>query len=249
MNRKTVKSLLWLRSYINKHNKDHLIKIDFGKIVLNTADRSIGGWVLHFTLLLFTPLIWLIYILITSSDSTEIGALILWLAAGVYYTYYLSRGDNIVTIDLIEGYLVVENVHPLLRLVSKKRVVDFSQIARTTISEERAGVNIRWLEVSYYDQSNAKTILSSFENTFPMATIARRFKEVLDISLKEHRRRSANSDHNMYEKQGSMVQVGGDGDWNIYYLDPAGGKWIKSFPNSHYHGGGIPKWTKVDRFP
>jgi hypothetical protein len=249
MHRKTVKSMLWLSNYIKKHNKDHLIKIDLEKIVLDTADRSIGGWAFYFILMLLTPFGGLIYLLLLSNDLTEIAAVILWLTAGGYYAYYISRGDNIVTIDLVSGYLVIENIHPIFKMVFKKRVVDFSQITRTAISQESVGVRIKWLEMSYYDPNNVKTVLASFENTFPMSTIARMFKEVLDISLKEYRKRSTNSGHERHEKQGSMVQVGSDGDWNIYYFDPAGGKWVKSFPNSHHHGGGTPVWAKVDRFP
>lgn len=53
----------------------------------------------------------------------------------------------------------------------------------------------------------------------------------------------------LYAKLESLTEVGGDADWNIYYLDSDGSKWVKSLPNSGYHGGGAPLLTKVERFP
>jgi hypothetical protein len=50
-------------------------------------------------------------------------------------------------------------------------------------------------------------------------------------------------------KLDSLTKVGGDSDWNIYYLGSDGSKWIKSYPNSGYHGGGRPSLKKVDKFP
>ncbi|MDR6803143.1 hypothetical protein J2Y45_000413 [Dyadobacter sp. BE34] len=47
----------------------------------------------------------------------------------------------------------------------------------------------------------------------------------------------------------TLVNVGGDSDWNVYYLDSDGSKWIKSYPDSGYHGGGLPILTKVAQFP
>jgi hypothetical protein len=47
----------------------------------------------------------------------------------------------------------------------------------------------------------------------------------------------------------SLTKVGGDSDWNSYYIDSDGSKWIKSYPNSGYHGGGAPQLTRVERFP
>jgi len=51
------------------------------------------------------------------------------------------------------------------------------------------------------------------------------------------------------EKLQSLIKVGGDENWNTYYLDKDGAKWVKSFPDSGYHGGGAPLLTKVEHFP
>lgn len=50
-------------------------------------------------------------------------------------------------------------------------------------------------------------------------------------------------------KMETLTKVGGDRNWNVYYLDSDGTKWIKSYPDSGYHGGGLPILTKVARFP
>lgn len=47
----------------------------------------------------------------------------------------------------------------------------------------------------------------------------------------------------------TLVKVRGDSDWNAYYLDSDGSKWIKSHPDSGYHGGGSPILTRVAQFP
>ena len=47
----------------------------------------------------------------------------------------------------------------------------------------------------------------------------------------------------------SLTEAGGDEDWNIYYVDPEGAKWCKSYPNSGYHGGGEPELRQVEKFP
>ena len=51
------------------------------------------------------------------------------------------------------------------------------------------------------------------------------------------------------EKLKSLTEVGGDEDWNIYYVDSDGSKWCKSYPNSEYHGGGAPELQRIDKFP
>ena len=50
-------------------------------------------------------------------------------------------------------------------------------------------------------------------------------------------------------KMETLTKVGGDSDWNVYYLDSDGSKWIKSYPDSGYHGGGLPTLTMVKQFP
>jgi urate oxidase len=41
-----------------------------------------------------------------------------------------------------------------------------------------------------------------------------------------------------------------DGGWVTYYIDEkTSEKWIKDYPNSSYHGGGVPTLTKVEKFP
>lgn len=50
-------------------------------------------------------------------------------------------------------------------------------------------------------------------------------------------------------KMETLTKVRGDGDWNVYYLDSDGTKWIKSYPYSGYHRGGLPILTRVTRFP
>lgn len=47
----------------------------------------------------------------------------------------------------------------------------------------------------------------------------------------------------------TLVKVRGDSDWNACYLDSDGSKWIKSYPDSAYHGGGLPILTRVVQFP
>lgn len=51
------------------------------------------------------------------------------------------------------------------------------------------------------------------------------------------------------EKLKSLKQVGGDENWNIFFVDLDGTKWRKSYPNSGYHGGGAPELTQIDYFP
>lgn len=50
------------------------------------------------------------------------------------------------------------------------------------------------------------------------------------------------------EKLKSITEVGGDEDWNIYYVDTDGSKWRKSYPNSGYHGGGEPELQQIETF-
>ncbi|WP_373515475.1 Imm27 family immunity protein [Persicitalea sp.] len=51
------------------------------------------------------------------------------------------------------------------------------------------------------------------------------------------------------EKLESLIKVGSDEDWNIYYVSNDGEKWRMSYPNSGYHGGGSPELTQVSNFP
>ena len=51
------------------------------------------------------------------------------------------------------------------------------------------------------------------------------------------------------KKLKSLTEVGGDADWNIFYLDLDGTKWRKSYPNSGYHVGGAPELTQIDYLP
>lgn len=53
----------------------------------------------------------------------------------------------------------------------------------------------------------------------------------------------------LYEKLKSLNKIGQDKDWNIFYLDKEGVKWVLSFPNAGYHGGGAPLLTRVEFFP
>ena len=161
----------------------------------------------------------------------------------------MFRGDNILIVDLAQSRFEVENTNPVFKGLFHKKILNFSQIARTTLSEQNAGIRIKWLEISVHDNNNTKIVLSSFKNTFPSKSIANVVKEMLDIILKEHRDKTPITGSGLYEKQKLLVEVGGDEDWNIYYLDTEGGKWVKSFPNSGYHGGGAPILTRVDHFP
>ena len=52
------------------------------------------------------------------------------------------------------------------------------------------------------------------------------------------------------KKLEDLVEKGGDENWNIYYLDEKNQeKWVKEYPNSEYHGGGIPQLRKIEKFP
>jgi hypothetical protein len=38
--------------------------------------------------------------------------------------------------------------------------------------------------------------------------------------------------------------------WLIYYIDEANNqKWVKEYPESEYHGGGLPQLRELPRFP
>jgi hypothetical protein len=249
MNRKTEKSILRLSHFVKKHKHDHLIKIDKDRIVIDVNDRSVGGSIFYFGFMLLIPFFLVIYFLIINYNLGEAGAVFLWLAYGAYYAYYMIRGDNILIVDLAQSRFEVENTNPVFKGLFHKKILNFSQIVRTTLSEQNAGIRIKWLEISVHDNNNTKIVLSSFKNTFPSKSIANVVKEMLDIILKEHRDKTPLTGSGLYEKQKLLVEVGGDEDWNIYYLDPEGGKWVKSFPNSGYHGGGAPILTRVDQFP
>ncbi|ESU24560.1 hypothetical protein FLJC2902T_32000 [Flavobacterium limnosediminis JC2902] len=37
--------------------------------------------------------------------------------------------------------------------------------------------------------------------------------------------------------------------WNIYYIDNDSNRWIEEYPNSEYHGGGLPQLRLLEKFP
>ncbi|KAA0990048.1 hypothetical protein [Dyadobacter aurulentus] len=248
MNRKTEKSVLRLSHFIRKHKHDHLIKIGKDRIVIDVNDRSLTGSIFYLSFMLVIPFVLGLYSLI-SYDLGEALVVLLWLIYSTYEAYHMIRGENILIVDLVQSRFEVENINPVFKWLFHKRILNFSRIAKTTLSQEGVGVNIKWLEISVHDKNNRKIILSNFKNTFPSKSIANVVKEMLDIILKEHRDATPLMGAELYEKLKSLVEVGRDEDWNTYYLGPEGVKWVKSYPNSSHHGGGAPTLTRVDQFP
>lgn len=249
MNHKIGKSILRLSHVIQKHKHDHLIKVEKDRIVIDVNNHSVGESIFYFTLMLLVPFASVIYFLLIKYNLSEAGAVLLWLIYGAYYAYYLNRGDNILIVNLAQRRFEVENINPVFKWLFQKRNLDFSRVVKASLSERHVGVRIKWLEISVQDKNRKKIVLSSFKDTVPSKSIANVVKEMIDIILKEHRNKTPLTGSELYEKQKSLIEVGGDEDWKIFYLDPEGGKWVKSFPNSSYHGGGAPMLTRVDQFP
>lgn len=54
----------------------------------------------------------------------------------------------------------------------------------------------------------------------------------------------------LIEKQKHLTKVGTSEDgWSTYYIDEILAKWILEYPNSEYHGGGLPQLRLIEKFP
>ncbi|RTZ01654.1 hypothetical protein EKM02_05155 [Flavobacterium sp. RSP49] len=57
------------------------------------------------------------------------------------------------------------------------------------------------------------------------------------------------TDDKFFEKKKGLTKIKTDSSgWLVYYLDENLEKWIEEYPNSEYHGGGIPQLRLIDKF-
>jgi len=55
---------------------------------------------------------------------------------------------------------------------------------------------------------------------------------------------------NLIEKRNKLTKVATDKTgWLIYYLEDNDKKWVEEYPNSEYHGGGLPQLRVIEKFP
>ena len=40
-----------------------------------------------------------------------------------------------------------------------------------------------------------------------------------------------------------------DSGWTTYYIDENSGRWVEEYPNSEFHGGGLPQLRLIEKFP
>jgi hypothetical protein len=57
--------------------------------------------------------------------------------------------------------------------------------------------------------------------------------------------------HELYAKLETLKEVKVDPvNWVAYYLDETTNeKWLKEYPHSEYHGGGVPQLRLIEKFP
>lgn len=51
-------------------------------------------------------------------------------------------------------------------------------------------------------------------------------------------------------KISELVKIQTDSSgWSTYYVDNGKNKWVKEYPNSEQHGGGLPQLRQLIKFP
>jgi hypothetical protein len=189
VNERIVKAISGLNKCVEQYKKQHLIKIFQDKIVVNVNDNQLWGTILYLVLIILIPLFILLYYLYIDNTNSEIFWTLIWLLWFGYELYKILRGDNVLVINLQEEYFEIENIDAVFKKLFRKRKVLFSDLAKVCMEEKSvySKRRIKWYELTVYDQENNRTVLSSFDENFPLPSIGNRVKLIIDLILKEQK--------------------------------------------------------------
>jgi hypothetical protein len=196
MNQSIEKAIFGLQRIVENNNQSHIIKIDDNKIIVSTNENQLFGTLFYLFLLIFTPLSILIYYLNFDNTSSDIFWLLLLLTWYIYELRKILIGDNILTLNLLEGHFEIENINALFKKLFPKRRVLFSDVVKVTLEPKsihtRSG-RIRWNQLTVFDKETNKIVLTSFDDKLPFTTIGHQVKLIIDLILKEQTVRNKDS--------------------------------------------------------
>lgn len=184
------KAISGLKKTVEQYKKQDLIKIGKDRIEIQVNDKQFWGSIFYLSLIILTPFSLLLYYLFFNQNNSEVFWLLLFV---ILFSYELRRkilGDNILTINLKDGFLEVRNINAVFKKFFKVRLITFSDLAKVTMEEKAAYSKyktVEWYELTVYDKRTNKTVLTSFDDKFPLPSIGNRVKLIIDLILKEQK--------------------------------------------------------------
>lgn len=191
MNPGLEKAISGLKMTVEQHKRHDLVKISNDQIEVRVNGKQFWGTILYVSLVILTPLSLLVYYLFFNKDNSEVFWLSVFVVVFAYELYRILRGDNVLVINLKEGYFEVQNINAVFTKLFKKRKVMFSALTKVAMEEKSVYSKyrrIKWYELAVYDKQSNRTILSSFDEKAPLPKIGNRVKLVVDLILKEQRK-------------------------------------------------------------
>lgn len=181
-----------LKKNVEKHKKNDLIQFE-GEI-LRINKNSSGKWVILFYIifLIILPIGLLINVILYKNDYWIIGLLILSISTFISSLRKITIGDNTLDINIKEKYFEIENNHFLLKRMLKSRKINFSNVAKSDLTERtiyhRQSSKSRWLQLSINDIKGRKYILTDFDINYPDSSIAKDVKSIIDSTILKNKK-------------------------------------------------------------
>lgn len=160
MNPGLEKAISGLKMTVEQHKRHDLVKISNDQIEVRVNGKQFWGTILYVSLVILTPLSLLVYYLFFNKDNSEVFWLSVFVVVFAYELYRILRGDNVLVINLKEGYFEVQNINAVFTKLFKKRKVMFSALTKVAMEEKSVYSKYRRIKwMSWRSMTNNRTEL------------------------------------------------------------------------------------------